>query len=143
MITILTNVIPIALGFLAKLIALKSQASSDNQKLLLEAFAAKNDALNSLRDRADKESPWSALNRRLLLLIVMGLIVFIQVGPTALGVDTVIPTIKEGFSFMGIQLTQDIVTYETVTGLVKYQEVFTWATMIIEFAFGASLAKAK
>jgi hypothetical protein len=58
-------------------------------------------------------------------------------------VPTVIPTIVEGFSFLGIQLTPDIVEYETVEGLLKLDEIFHWTTMIIEFYFGAQLAKGK
>ena len=38
---ILTHLIPIALGFFAKLVAIKSQQAHDQQKLMLEALAAK------------------------------------------------------------------------------------------------------
>jgi hypothetical protein len=58
-------------------------------------------------------------------------------------VPTVIPTIVEGASFLGIQLTPDVVEYATVEGLLKMDEIFKWATMIIEFYFGAQLAKGK
>jgi len=33
--------------------------------------------------------------------------------------------------------------YQVVSGLVKYDEIFSWASMIIEFYFGAQLAKGK
>ena len=36
MIAFLTNVAPIALGFVAKLFALKSQAAAENQKLMIQ-----------------------------------------------------------------------------------------------------------
>jgi hypothetical protein len=141
MITILTNLIPIALGFISKLIALRSQAATDNQKLLLEAFAAKNDALNSVRDRAEKESKGAAWNRRFLIVSILGLVIFTQVAPVLFNVETVIPTIREGISFFGIELTPDKTEYITVQGMLKFTEIFEWASMILEFYFGAQIAK--
>ena len=38
---ILTHLIPIALGFVAKLMAIKSAQAHDQQKLMLETLAAK------------------------------------------------------------------------------------------------------
>jgi len=35
------------------------------------------------------------------------------------------------------------VEYATVEGLLKMDEIFKWATMIIEFYFGAQLAKGR
>ena len=52
-------------------------------------------------------------------------------------------TIIKGFSLLGFQLTPDVVEYATVDGLLKMDEIFRWATMIIEFYFGAQLAKGK
>jgi hypothetical protein len=143
MITILTNAVPILLGFFAKLLAIKSQASSDNQKLMLEAFAAKSEAVNNARDAAAKESPMAAWNRRFIIFAILGLIIFTQVSPVLFNVETVIPTVKEGFSLLGFQITPDQIEYITVRGLIKFDEVFVWATMIVEFYFGAQLAKGK
>jgi hypothetical protein len=95
------------------------------------------------RDRADKESPMAAWNRRIIILVILGLVIFTQVAPVWLDVPTVIPTIVKGFSFLGIQLTPDVVEYATVEGLLKMEEIFQWATMIIEFYFGAQLAKGR
>jgi len=60
-------------------------------------------------------------------------------------VPTVIPTVIEGASLLGIQLTPDTIDYVTVQAgaVLKFDEVFQWATMIIEFYFGAQLAKGK
>ena len=143
MIGFLTNVAPIMLGFVAKLFALKSQAASDNQKLMIQSLQVRNDSINQARDRADKESPMAAMNRRIIILVILGLVIFTQVAPVIFDVPTVIPTIIKGFSFLGIQLTPDVVEYATVEGLLKMEEVFSWATMIIEFYFGAQLAKGK
>ena len=143
MLTLLTNVAPIILGFVAKLIALKSQAASENQKLMIQSLQVRNDAINQARDRADKESPMAAWNRRIIILVILGLVIFTQVAPVVFDVPTVVPTIIKGFSFLGFQLTPDVIEYATVDGLLKMDEIFGWATMIIEFYFGAQLAKGR
>ena len=143
MMTLLTNIAPIILGFVAKLIALKSQAASENQKLMIQSLQVRNDSINQARDRADKESPMAAMNRRVIIFVILGLVIFTQVAPIYFDVPTVIPTIVEGFSILGIQLTPDVVEYASVEGLLKMDEIFKWATMIIEFYFGAQLAKGR
>ena len=143
MMALFTSIAPIILGFIAKLIALKSQAASEQQKLMIQSLQVRNVSINMARDRADKESPMAAWNRRIIILVILGLVIFTQVAPVWLDVPTVIPTIVKGFSFLGIQLTPDVVEYATVEGLLKMEEIFQWATMIIEFYFGAQLAKGK
>ena len=141
--TLLTNVAPIILGFVAKLFALKSQAAAENQKLMIQSLQVRNDSINQARDRADKESPMAAMNRRVIIFVILGLVIFTQVAPIYFDVPTVVPTIVEGFSILGIQLTPDVVEYVTVEGMLKFDEIFKWATMIIEFYFGAQLAKGR
>ena len=141
MIGLLTNIAPIALGFIGKLFALKSQAAAENQKLMIQNLQARNDSINQARDRADKESPMAAWNRRIIILVILALIIFTQVAPVWFNVPTVIPTVIEGFSFLGIELTPDKIEYITVEGLLKLDSVFQWTTIIIEFYFGAQLAK--
>ena len=143
MIAFLTNVAPIALGFIAKLFALKQQAAAENQKLMIQSLQVRNDSINQARDRADKESPMAALNRRVIIFVILGLVIFTQVAPVWFDVPTVIPTIVKGASILGFQLTPDVVEYVTVEGMLKLNEVFSWATMIIEFYFGAQLAKGR
>ena len=143
MIGFLTNVAPIMLGFVGKLFALKQQAAAENQKLMMQQFAAKDKSINDARDRADKESPMAAMNRRIIILVILGLVIFTQVAPVIFDVPTVIPTIIEGTSFFGITFVPDVIEYATVEGLLKMEEVFSWATMILEFYFGAQLAKGK
>ena len=143
MIALLTNVAPIILGFVAKLFALKSQAAAENQKLMIQSLQVRNDSINQARDRADKESPMAAWNRRIIILVILGLVIFTQVAPVWLDVPTVIPTVIKGASFLGLQLTPDVVEYVTVEGMLKFDEIFKWATMIIEFYFGAQLAKGR
>jgi len=143
MIALLTNVAPIILGFVAKLFALKSQAASENQKLMIQSLQVRNDSINQARDRADKESPMAALNRRVIIFVILALVIFTQVAPVWFDVPTVIPTVVKGASILGFQLTPDVVEYVTVEGMLKFDEIFKWATMIIEFYFGAQLAKGR
>ena len=143
MISLLTSIAPIFLGFFAKLVALKSQAAAENQKLMIESMQARNDSINQARAAADKESPMAAWNRRFIIMVILGLIIFTQVAPVLFSVPTVIPTVIEGFSFLGLQFTPDVVEYVTVEGMMKFDEIFKWASMIIEFYFGAQLAKGK
>jgi hypothetical protein len=110
---------------------------------MIQSLQVRNDAINQARDRADKESPMAAWNRRIIILVILGLVIFTQVAPVWFDVPTVIPTIVEGFSFLGLQFTPDVVEYRTVEGMLKFDEIFKWATMIIEFYFGAQLAKGK
>ena len=143
MIGFLTNVAPIALGFVAKLFALKSQAAAENQKLMIQSLQVRNDSINMARDRADKESPMAAMNRRIIILTILALVIFTQVAPVFWDIPTVIPTVIEGFNVLGFKLTPDVVEYVTVEGMFKFDEIFGWATMIIEFYFGAQLAKGR
>ena len=143
MMALLTNVAPIVLGFVAKLFALKSQAAAENQKLMIQSLQVRNESINQARDRADKESPMAALNRRVIIFVILGLVIFTQVAPVFFDVPTVIPTVVKGASILGFQLTPDVVEYVTVEGMLKFDEIFRWATMIIEFYFGAQLAKGR
>ena len=143
MMALFTSIAPIILGFVAKLFALKSQAAAENQKLMIQSLQVRNDSINMARDRADKESPMAAWNRRIIILVILGLVIFTQVGPVYFDVPTVIPTVIKGFSFLGLQLTPDKIEYVIVEGMLKFDEIFKWATMIIEFYFGAQLAKGR
>ena len=140
---LLTSIAPILGGFLMKLFALNQQAKNDQQKQMLDAFAARSQNMQDARDTASKESPMAALNRRVIIFVILALVVFTQIAPVIWNVETVVPTVREGFSLLGIQVTADEVEYVTVKGMLKLNEVFEWATLIIEFYFGAQLAKGK
>jgi hypothetical protein len=111
MIGFLTNIAPIALGFVGKLFALKSQAAAENQKLMIQSLQVKNDSINQARDMAAKESPFAAMNRRIIILVLLSLVIFTQIAPVFFNVPTVIPTVIEGASFLGLQLTPDVIEY--------------------------------
>ena len=112
---------------------------------MIQNLQVRNDSINQARDRADKESPMAAWNRRVIILVILALIIFTQVAPVWFNVPTVVPTIIEGFSFLGFQITPDVIDYVTIQAgsVLKMDEIFGWATMIIEFYFGAQLAKGK
>ncbi len=143
MISLLTNILPIAIGFFAKLLALKSQASSDLQKLQLEALVARTHNIDQARSAERLESPMSALNRRVIIFVILSLVVFTQVAPVFLDVPTIIPTVEKGFSLLGFEITPDRIEYVTVKGLLKLDEVFQWATLIVEVYFGSQIAKGR
>ena len=99
MISLLTSIAPIALGFFGKLFAMKLHANQEQQKLMIQAMSAQNQSINMARDFAVKETKFSAMNRRILILAVLACLLVIQFAPLA-GLDTVMPTVKEGFSVL-------------------------------------------
>ena len=60
MTSLFTHLIPIALGFLAKLMAIKSRQAHDEQKLMLQALSAKSVEIDKARDQSNKESSMAA-----------------------------------------------------------------------------------
>jgi hypothetical protein len=129
------------MGFIMKLVAIKSKAATDLQKLQIEALSFRAEQVDKAREAAKSESPWAALNRRVIIFVLLGIIVFTQVAPVFLDVPTVIPTLIKGSSFLGFDITPDKIEYITVKGMLKLDEVFKWTTIIVEFYFGAQLAK--
>jgi len=123
------------------LMAIKSKATTYLPKLQIEALSARAGQIDSAREAAKSESPWAALNRRVIIFVLLGIIVFTQVAPVFLDVPTVIPTLIKGTSFLGFDITPDKIEYITVKGMLKLDEVFKWTTIIVEFYFGAQLAK--
>jgi len=140
MMTLFTNVLPILAGFLMKLFAMNQQAKQDAQKMQLEALTAKSVEIDKAREQANKESPMASMNRRIIILTILGLIIFTQVAPPLLDINTTIPVVEKSNGFLGFG-GGETTTFIEVAGLVKYDEVFKWASMIIEFYFGAQLAK--
>ncbi len=143
MISLITNVAPIAFGFLMKLFALNQQAKQEQQSQMLDAFAARSQSIDAARIAANKESPMAALNRRLIIWVMLALIVTYVLAPILFDIPTAVPIIQEGISFLGFDITSDTVEYTMVRGLVKYDEIFGWTSLIVEMYFGASLAKGK
>jgi len=143
MFSLLTNIAPILGGFLMKLFALNQQAKNEQQSQMLDAFAARSQSIDAARIAANKESPMAALNRRLIIWVMLALIVTYVLAPILFDIPTAVPIIQEGISFLGFDITSDTVEYTMVRGLVKYDEIFEWTSLIVEMYFGSSLAKGK
>jgi len=143
MMTILQHLIPIGLGFFAKLLAIKSQQSHDQNKLMLQALAAKSGEIQKAREQSNNESPMAAWNRRILMFAVLALVAIYPLAGV-FGIDTVIEVVeKPATFFFGLFEIGGGTRFETVKGLYKFDEVLAWATVIIEFYFGGQLAKGK
>ena len=141
MITILQHLIPIALGFFAKLVAIKSQQAHDQNKMMLEVLAAKSGEIQKAREQSNNESPMAAWNRRILMFAVLALVAIYPLAGV-FGIDTVIEVVEKPVTFFfGLFEIGGGTRFETVKGLYKFDEIFAWATMIIEFYFGGQLAK--
>ena len=138
---ILTHIIPIALGFIAKLAAIKSKQAHEQQTIMLQAMSAKKIQIDSAREAASKESGMAAWNRRFLIIVILSLVAIYPLAGI-FDIETIIPVTNKGWSFLGLFTVGDSTTFETVKGLYKFDEIFQWATLIIEFYFGGQLAKA-
>ena len=143
MMGLLTSIAPILAGFAMKLFALNQQAKQEQHTQMLDAFAARSQSIQDARVAESKESPMAALNRRLIIWVMLALIVTYVTAPLFLDIPTAVPIVTEGFSFLGFDITSDTVEYTMVRGLVKYDEIFGWTSLIVEMYFGASLAKGK
>ena len=143
MIELLTNIVPVVLGWLGKLTAIKTQLASDNQRMMIEAMMARADIAQQAREHELKESPYSAFTRRVFIFTVLGMVVFMVTAPVFLSVPTVVPTVQEGLSFLGFEITPSKVEYITVKGMLLMEEVRVVFIMIAEMYFGAQLAKAR
>jgi len=139
--SLLIELIPMLFGYVAKLLAIKSKASTDSLNLAIMLNKSNNDVINQAREQSNKESPYAAFNRRFIFFTVLMLVVFYVTVPVFLNIQTAVPIVHEGFSFLGFQITADVIEYQMVSGLVKYDEVFAWCAMILEFYVGSQVAK--
>jgi len=143
MFEIITGILPIMTGFVSKMIAENMKQKAQQQKMMLEAMGARENSINQAREYAKNESAAAAFTRRVIFFTILLLIVVYVLAPVIFDVKTVIPVVSEGFSFMGFSLTSDTTKFVEVAGLVKYEEVFNWASMIIEFYVGSQVAKVR
>lgn len=142
MIDLVTSILPIGLGFIAKLIAIKSKAADDNQKLMIQQMNANAVSTNAARDFSKTESPYAAFNRRFIIIVILGLIVFLQIAPVVFDIPTAIKVTQEGWSIFGIiPITPDVVEYIQVAGVIEYESIWNFSSLIVSFYFGSSLAK--
>ena len=143
MVSLITSILPIVFGFMMKLFALNQQVKAEQHTQMLDAFAARSQSIQDARVASSTESPMAALNRRLIIWVMLALIVLYVSAPLFLNIQTAVPIVHEGFSFLGFDITYDEIEYKMVSGLVKYDEIFEWTSLIVEMYFGASLAKGR
>ena len=141
MVSILTHLVPIILGFVAKLTAIKSQQAHEQHQLMLEALAAKSVEIDKAREQSNKESPMAAWNRRILMFFILALVAVYPIAGL-FDIQTVIPVDIPKSSFLLFEWGGGT-EFKIVDGLYKFDEIFKWATMIVEFYFGGQLAKGK
>lgn len=132
---------PIALGFFAKLTAIKSQAATDTLHLALQIAAAKNKSINNAREFSKTESVSAQWFRRSLVFVILSFVLIYLVVPI-FGVDLVIQVDDTTSLLFGL-IEFNSIEFKTINGLFKFNEIFGWATMIIEFYFGSQIAKGK
>lgn len=142
MITLITNVLPIMLGYAMKFVAVLNAQKKRQSELKLLVFNKQTELASKRLESSQTESPASAWNRRFLLVIVMLLICFyVFIGLT--DVPMIVETIQKGYSLFGfIPITDDKIEYVTVKGILVFKDIFEWATIIIEMYFGAHFARA-
>jgi|TARA_R110000796_G_scaffold2817_1_gene10778 hypothetical protein len=141
MLSLLQHLIPIGLGFFAKLVAIKSQQAHDQNELMLKALAAKSGEIQKAREQSNNESPMAAWNRRILMFVILALVAVYPIAGL-LDIQTVIPVDIPKSSFLFFEWGGGT-EFKTIDGLYKFDEIFTWATMIVEFYFGGQLAKGR
>jgi len=139
MIEIVTTLLPVITGFIARLIADGMKQKSEQQKLMIQAMSANNKAIDKAREYAAKESPYAAFTRRVIFFVILGLVCVYVLAPVLFDTPTVIPVIDKGISVLGLQITEDTTEYITVNGLPKYEEVFTWTSNIVSFYVGSQI----
>jgi len=139
MIEIFTSMLPVITGFIARLVADGVKQKSENQKLMIQAMNANNKAIDSAREFAQKESPYSAFTRRVIFFVILSLVVVYVLAPVLFDTQTVIPVIDKGISVLGLHITEDSTSYITVDGMVKYDEIFTWTSNIVSFYVGSQI----
>jgi len=139
MIEIVTTLLPVITGFVARLVADGMKQKSEQQKLMIQAMSANNKAIDKAREYAVKESPYAAFTRRVIFFVILGLVCVYVLAPVLFDTPTVIPVIDKGISFLGLTITEDSTSYITVEGMVKYDEIFQWASQIIAFYVGSQI----
>ena len=139
MIAVLTNILPIIVGFFAKLIAIRSKAQSDIMKMAILG----NKAEEASRDAARSyDTPAAAFNRRTLIWFLMAMIGLVVAGGAFLDVPVFVEQEIAGASYL-FGLFQEAAKTEwiEISGIVAHEDLWKWMTMIMELYFGASLAK--
>ena len=139
MISILTHIIPIALGFIAKLLALKAEDNKQRQEMMIKALSAQNQSLDMARKY---DTPVANASRRLLLWFLMAAIMLSMLGYVAFDAPIYVEQVVKDPSFLfGLIGGGEHIEWKEIRGIPSFQELFVWMQILIEFWFGATLAR--
>ena len=140
MIEIATNLLPIASGFLAQMTANKAQRESRERKFLLQALVEKNKSTQEARTFANKENNVGRWFRRTLVIIILMFFIMPYLLAPFFDIDLVLQTKQKTMYLFGL-VELEYTKFKTISGLMKFDEIFNWATMILEFYFGSQFAR--
>lgn len=139
MLAILQHLIPMALGWLAKFLALRAEDKKNQQEMMLGALSAKVGVYKKVREH---QTPAANFARRAILFFLMGCIGAFILGYAVFEVPILVETSTELPSyFFGLFGGGTETTWTEIRGIPAFDEVFVWMTVLIEFWFGAQLAK--
>ena len=141
MFTLITNLIPIILGAITKLVAIRSQNASDQQKMMIEAMANRANITQEIRS---SDTPASAANRRALLWFLMAMVATVVVGGAIFSSPIYVEQVQKGLSLFGIiDIVPDSLEWIKLEAgsIVAFDEVFVWMSILIEFMLGASIVR--
>jgi hypothetical protein len=145
MTSLITHLAPLLVGFFTKLLAIKSQGATDSLQLSIRANAVAAANLGSAREIAKEEGEGAKWFRRSIVFIVLAFVLIIIIVPPLFDIPLIIQMeSKNTFSFLGlIEFGAGNDYFEEINGLLKFEEVFDWALMILEFYFGGQMAKGR
>jgi len=139
MIEALPHLASIALGFFAKLMAIKSEDAKNREQLMLNALAVQSGAYVEARSY---DTPSAKFNRRLLIWFIMVAVMVSVMGYAVLGVPVYVEQVIQEPSYLfGLIGGGERVEWVKIEGIPTFQEIFRWGTMIFEMLFGAQLAR--
>jgi len=139
MLEALPHLLSIALGFFAKLIALKTEDAKNREQLMLNALAAQQGAY---ADARSYDTPAARANRRLLIWFIMVAVMASVLGYAVLDVPVYVEQVtQEPSYFFGLIGGGERVEWVKIEGIPTFEEIFRWGTMIFEMLFGAQLAR--
>ena len=139
MTALLTHGIPLILGFFAKFMALKSQDAKEIQERTLIALNAQAAEYKAVREF---QTPSANAARRTILLFLVAMVSTFVLGYAVFGVPVYVEQITEAQSYLlGLITTPATTEWIKIEGIPAFKSIFSWMAMIIEFWFGAQLAK--
>lgn len=131
--------IPIILGFLGKFLALKAQDNKEIQERNLVALNAQAAEYKAVREI---QSPAANGTRRLILVFLMAMMSVFVLGFALFEVPIYVEEVRPKLDFLfGIISIPESISWTEIKGIPAFKDFFSWMAIIIEFWFGAQLAK--